>query len=426
MLGGNEDGRLRPKLMSEGDFPGETEGNIPFTPDVACAITFEIEDDGRCRPKLGGGSQLSSDLVAGVNGDLGTETREVAIQGLRSGSAYQVQLFLNGYPVLATVDTAAEVTILADHVLDEWGEKPSIVDTIVMHTAGKELSINAAKLQPIRIGLGPFSSWESVYVAPIKDDVLLGLDYLSKHKVKLDLEKGEMELNGVIIGLSRQGDVPEISSGVQLLHSTRIKPNTRVTVPCMTEGALQEPIMIEGWYNEGVIVLDTLVSQKPQPMICLLNPTDQEILVPASTTVAFARSVSLLEGDECIELGEGYDSSVRKGEGENISESNVVPEYLKDMVERAVMNLDEEQKLAFQSLILQYVDVFAKDDFDLGHFTAVHHSIDTGDAKPVKQKMRRTPIHFVGEEKKHLEKMLKSGVIRPSVSEWAAPPVLVR
>ena len=40
--------------------------------------------------------------------------------------------------------------------------------------------------------------------------------------------------------------------------------------------------------------------------------------------------------------------------------------------------------------------------------------------------MRRTPAGFAGEEKAHLEKMLKTGVIKPSISEWATAPVLVR
>ncbi|VDI81408.1 Hypothetical predicted protein [Mytilus galloprovincialis] len=40
--------------------------------------------------------------------------------------------------------------------------------------------------------------------------------------------------------------------------------------------------------------------------------------------------------------------------------------------------------------------------------------------------MRRTPLGFAQEEEAHLEKMLQSGVIQPSVSEWASAPVLIR
>ena len=56
----------------------------------------------------------------------------------------------------------------------------------------------------------------------------------------------------------------------------------------------------------------------------------------------------------------------------------------------------------------------------------VKHRIDTGDAKPVKQRMRRTPLGFENEERKHLDKMLAAGVIQHSESDWASAPVLIR
>ena len=40
--------------------------------------------------------------------------------------------------------------------------------------------------------------------------------------------------------------------------------------------------------------------------------------------------------------------------------------------------------------------------------------------------MRRTPLGFESEERAHLEKLLDSGVIVPSNSEWASAPVLER
>lgn len=39
----------------------------------------------------------------------------------------------------------------------------------------------------------------------------------------------------------------------------------------------------------------------------------------------------------------------------------------------------------------QYSDVFAVSNLDLGEFTAIEHHIETGEARSVKQRMRRTP-----------------------------------
>ena len=44
----------------------------------------------------------------------------------------------------------------------------------------------------------------------------------------------------------------------------------------------------------------------------------------------------------------------------------------------------------------------------------------------MRQRIRRTPLGFEDEERKHLDKMLAAGVIRPSASEWASAPVLIR
>jgi hypothetical protein len=70
--------------------------------------------------------------------------------------------------------------------------------------------------------------------------------------------------------------------------------------------------------------------------------------------------------------------------------------------------------------------VFAKSEFDLGKVNTIQHGIDTGANRPVKQRIRRTPLGFAGEEEAQLKKMLGAGVIRPSVSEWASAPVLLR
>jgi hypothetical protein len=49
--------------------------------------------------------------------------------------------------------------------------------------------------------------------------------------------------------------------------------------------------------------------------------------------------------------------------------------------------------------------VCAKSEFDLGKFNTIQHGIDTGTNRPVKQRIRRTPLGFAGEEEAQLKKI---------------------
>lgn len=88
--------------------------------------------------------------------------------------------------------------------------------------------------------------------------------------------------------------------------------------------------------------------------------------------------------------------------------------------------LSSTEKTRLQDVLSSYVDVFAKDEFDLGSVTSIEQSIDTGKSRPIKQHLRRTPACFADEEEKHLNKLLGADVIESSTSEWASAPVLVR
>ena len=96
------------------------------------------------------------------------------------------------------------------------------------------------------------------------------------------------------------------------------------------------------------------------------------------------------------------------------------------MLKLSKRELTEEQFSKLRDLICSFSDVFASHVFDIGTVKEIEHGIDTRDAPPIRQRMRRTPVQFAGEEEKELDKMLEVGVIQPSVSEWASPPVLVR
>ena len=61
----------------------------------------------------------------------------------------------------------------------------------------------------------------------------------------------------------------------------------------------------------------------------------------------------------------------------------------------------------------------------LGKTNVAEHTIDTGDALPIRIPPRQIPFHFVDKVNAQLEDMVKEGIIRPSTSPWCAPAVYV-
>lgn len=89
-------------------------------------------------------------------------------------------------------------------------------------------------------------------------------------------------------------------------------------------------------------------------------------------------------------------------------------------------NLTPEQNEQVKSLLLQHVDVFSKDDSDIGDCDMIKHRIDLLDDTPFKQKHRRIPPSMIDEVRKHIEELLSNGIIKRSKSPWASNVVLVR
>ena len=70
-------------------------------------------------------------------------------------------------------------------------------------------------------------------------------------------------------------------------------------------------------------------------------------------------------------------------------------EHLHGLFIKSIVHLYDDQAIAVGELLSEFADVFAKGDFDIGCFNgSIVHDIDTGDAAPIKARMRRTPLGF--------------------------------
>ena len=97
-----------------------------------------------------------------------------------------------------------------------------------------------------------------------------------------------------------------------------------------------------------------------------------------------------------------------------------------DIVNRSDTELNKTQQQSLYQLLLQYTDIFATGQHNLGHTTVIKHQIDTGNVPPICQQARRVPPVHRQEAKQLLNDMLDSNIITPSSSPWASPVVFVR
>ena len=99
---------------------------------------------------------------------------------------------------------------------------------------------------------------------------------------------------------------------------------------------------------------------------------------------------------------------------------------MKELYERTVSGLTSEQCKQVAKLLKKHSSTFSECDEDLGRTGIIRHKIPTKEVRPIKQTLRRLPVHMSQEVDKQIDEMLKKDVIQPSASPWASSIVLVK
>lgn len=335
---------------------------------------------------------------------------------------FKVDLQLQTKPIKAIIDTAAEVTIISDKVYENLSEKPGVLRKVKMNTAGRDLSMTAFLCGPFHVKLGGQDFFENIYVAPLQDPMLLGLDFMRKHKVLVNIPEEHIRIQDTVIPMvmSDEGKVAEVT----VCKTTVIPPNVLMNIECMTDDSLSSYI-VEPVDGHRVMVPPTAYLHSSRPKVCVVNLSDHNVTLRKGQNIAQASEANVIppvppEFSEPL-----YNQQMQECQVSMETETRL-PDHLCDMYDRARVNLDTDQQPQLRALLIEFQDVFAENEYDLGDFSAVEHAIDTGAARPIKQRLRRTPVCFADEEEQHLQQMLQARVIQPSSSEWGSPPVLVR
>ncbi|GFO19336.1 retrovirus-related pol polyprotein from transposon 412 [Plakobranchus ocellatus] len=174
------------------------------------------------------------------------------MQGQEGVHAYTVWANVGNVSVDAIVDTAAEITVISEEVYRRLIHKPRVSGKRRFQMAGKGKASWANLEGPISVKIGQLSTQETVYVAQINDDMLLGVDYLDKYNDVIDFEDHTLQMQGEQIPLRTL--VSDRRSKAYLKHRCLIPSMSARRVGCQINTPLAGTILVEPWNDHDLII----------------------------------------------------------------------------------------------------------------------------------------------------------------------------
>ena len=270
--------------------------------------------------------------------------------------------------------------------------------------------------------------------------MILGRDFLQKFGSKIDFEKAMIEFVSEVDPLpfcNMEGTMSDdyVVSGntdfkcsVHADFSFVIPPQSEVVVPAKLNAIPQQSNAI------GVVVPRSTLPEKYSVFGAseLVRVSEDgtipiRIINPSSQPVKIYRRTRFGDFEE-------VDPSIATFELNSLGCPDAPPSPTVDSSHRDYSDLpdfsdsvlSDGDKVKFENLFQKYRDVFAFSDDQLGRTSLVQHTIDTGDAMPVKQRPYRTTPENKQEINRQVDDMLQRGIIQKSVSPWSSPVVLVK
>ena len=181
--------------------------------------------------------------------------------------------------------------------------------------------------------------------------------------------------------------------------------------------------LADGVYVSRTAVPGDKLSDLP---VRVMNVCIEPVALQAGTNVSNLEPVEILGsigtgGPSYTDVSRSKES--REGESDTDGEN---PQFINDLLHKVHDLVPESACLALENILKRYSDVFSTSADYLGLANLVAHSIDTGDAKPVRQALRRHPLAHQQAISEQVDSMLQQGIIEPAASPWASNLVLVR
>ena len=324
-------------------------------------------------------------------------------------------------PRLFVVDTGADFCILPARVWREIAPAVKLgpIPEVPLSSYHEPFQIEGTWPVQLELDGKLFSiTWVVVAEAGV---ILIGRDFIFEHQVRNDFKRDC--LKSKVDGVAHY--IPFYRA--QILRAgadTRVKSGQSVWVACHLPCPTTGDVLIEpGPFTQGLL--------RVSPGIALPSEDGTlDVLLSNIDRVDVTVTEGALLGVANPNIGRGEELEYLAPPSSTVNRVDSYEEYKESMGKESVENANVNPDLAYKqrkrlfSLLRKNRDVFALNPLAPKPYKGPPLRIDTGDAVPIKEALRRASPAKQKETWRQIQQMLGNGIVEPADSPWGAPIVL--
>lgn len=373
------------------------------------------------------------------NTNLQDQPKSPEILQLITLSGNTIQIELNAKVISCLIDTGAAISCVSKTFLQSFGyQKSDLKHSNIRDAMGVGGEVHAILgTIDLEFQMAKIHFKHKFYVfEKLQQNMILGIDFLKPNKIKINFDDDTINVPDTCKNQDNNQDKSDLNKTIFTLemntglattiNNISIQPFQEALIPIHVSNIKNTTAIIEPLPNlpdkslAGAKCCVTLQNDN-QSIMLIMNPTNKTIDLPANYVVA---SVSSLPSQSIFQMTQNqatHDAQQHNAKNNTKSENN---DHLEFDLEKS--DLTNHQKEILVDFLNKNRKVFAKDLSELGHTHLYSHTIDTGDAAPIRRRFYRQSPHVAEEMNRQLEEMLKNDIIEESNSDWFSPVVMCK
>ena len=335
---------------------------------------------------------------------------------------------INGHQISALYDTGADMCCMSDTLFRKVfpvGKRPKKLNVISTVTSASGNKIACEGVYPIPFEIKNKKFVYDIHVlSNLSGDLIMGINFF--HDVGLAYDPGNQE----IYWTDKTGS-NWTTANLQCPAKLTLEPtsNKMVTLNVITRKGyrIAQACDAVAVISSGTYVIQggpalVRINKLGQATMEIFNCTNHEMTIEKDSLVGIVEN--LREEDEVGELNVN-EMTV------NIQKQQLPPakiltqEKRKYIAEHATLNVPEQFKKKYLDLLMKHHEVISDNKYDLGKCSTAMHDIEMKSENPIYVKQFKIQDDQQEAVKRHVEELLKLGVVRPSNSKFNSPMFVV-